>query len=319
MTTSDDQHKVIAFDEFLESQCDTASIEWIDEQLQINSLDPAPVLQNVQRIIERREAECEVDAWRRWVRLLSRIVAVLVSVPLAVVAFDIPTSAMNLNLMGRTGSRGTKAPAVVRQESALPIFMTPAMREQFFALDPTVIAPTLEVFKEEYFRRHVPYGEIIFREARKNDLPPELVAAMVHTASDYRPTFVSHTSAQGLMQILPDTARLLGIRDPFDPEQNVAAGAKYLRYLMNRYNNETMALAAYNAGPGNVARFGGIPPFGETRSYIEKVNRRTQRYRERVRNNYLATLRVQRDEQFAALRLQLAVPAGSGPVEDLDK
>ena len=222
--------------------------------------------------------------------------AVLVSVPLAFAAFDIPTSAMNIDLEGvrKFDLRKSKT-AVARKEPEareLPIFTTPQVREQF--LNARSIAPTLEVFTEEYFRRHVPYGEIIFREARRNNLPPELVAAVVHTESDFRPKLVSNKSAQGLMQIVPDTARILGMRDPFDPQQNVAAGTKYLRYLMNRYNNQTMALAAYNAGPGNVARFGGVPPFGETRSYIAKVNRRTHRYRQRVHNNYLATLRVQR-------------------------
>jgi len=222
----------------------------------------------------------------------------MVSIPLAFAAFDIPTSAMNIDLDGVRGFdlRAPKTPSVqqaIQKEPdprELPIFTTTQVRERF--LDPKVMAPTLEVFKEEYFRRHVPYGEIIFREARRNNLPPELVAAMVHTESDFRPKLVSHKSAQGLMQIVPDTARILGIRDPFDPQQNIAAGTKYLRYLMNRYKNETMALAAYNAGPGNVARFGGIPPFGETRSYIAKVNRRTHRYRQRVHNNYIATLRV---------------------------
>jgi soluble lytic murein transglycosylase-like protein len=94
------------------------------------------------------------------------------------------------------------------------------------------------------------------------------------------------------MQIVPSTARLLGIHDPFDPAQNIAAGTKYFRYLLNRFESETMALAAYNAGEGNVERFGGIPPFPETRAYILKVNRRTDRYRQRVHNTYLATLRV---------------------------
>ena len=222
----------------------------------------------------------------------------LVSIPLAVAAFDIPTSAMNLDLdsVRKFDLRAPKTLAVQkaspREPDAreLPIFTTNQVRQHF--LDAKVIAPTLEVFKEEYFRRNVPYGEIIFREARRNNLPPELVAAVVQTESDFRPKLVSHKSAQGLMQIVPDTARILGIRDPFDPQQNIAAGTKYLRSLMNRYKNETMALAAYNAGPGNVARFGGIPPFGETRSYIAKVNRRTHRYRQRVHNNYIATLRV---------------------------
>jgi soluble lytic murein transglycosylase-like protein len=95
------------------------------------------------------------------------------------------------------------------------------------------------------------------------------------------------------MQIVPSTARLLGIRDPFDPQQNIAAGTKYFRYLLDRFDNETMALAAYNAGEGNVERFGGVPPFAETKNYIIKVNRRTDRYRQRVHNTYLATVRTQ--------------------------
>jgi soluble lytic murein transglycosylase-like protein len=242
----------------------------------------------------QRHAHREKSVLRLAARLVSRGVAVL-SVPLAFAAFDIPTSAMSIDLDAVRGfdlraMRTTVAREAPVQERELQIFTTKAVRENF--LDPNVITPTLEVFKEDYFRRHVPYGDIIFREARKNDLAPELVAAVVHTESDFRPKLVSHKSAQGLMQIVPDTARVLGIRDPFDPQQNIAAGTKYLRSLLNRYKNETMALAAYNAGPGNVARFGGIPPFGETRSYIAKVNRRTNRYRQRVQNNYMATLRV---------------------------
>jgi soluble lytic murein transglycosylase-like protein len=248
----------------------------------------------------QRHARREKSLWRHAVRLGSRGVAVLVSIPLAFALFDIPTSAMNIDLEAvsnfdlRTPKTQTSRLESRKEPDSreLPVFTTAQVREKF--LDPSVLAPTLEVFKEEYFRRNVPYGEIIFREARRNNLPPELVAAMVHTESDFRPKLVSNKSAQGLMQIVPDTARILGIRDPFDPEQNIAAGTKYLRYLLNRYNNETMALAAYNAGPGNVARFGGIPPFGETRSYIAKVNRRTHRYRQRVHNNYIASLRVSR-------------------------
>ena len=176
--------------------------------------------------------------------------------------------------------------------STLPIFTTPSIRETFLEPKASSEPMSLDVFKEKYFREHVPYGGIIFREARKNGLSPELVAAMVHTESDFRPGLVSHKSAQGLMQIVPSTARLLGIHDPFDPQQNIAAGTRYFRYLLNRFDNETIALAAYNAGPGNVSRFGGVPPFPETKSYITKVNRRMQRYRQRVHATYLTALRV---------------------------
>lgn len=224
----------------------------------------------------------------------ARFAAMLVSVPLAFAAMDI-NSAMNLNVVG-LGAGELRAAQVARssaQSGVLPMFTTRAVRDQFLEPETARRSLTIDIFKEAYFREHVPYGAIIFREARRYDLSPELVAAMVSTESDFRSTLVSSKSAQGLMQIVPSTARSLGILDPFDPEQNIAAGTKYFRYLLDRFDSETMALAAYNAGEGNVQRFGGIPPFQETRDYIVKVNRRTDRYRRRVNNQYLATVRVQ--------------------------
>lgn len=230
----------------------------------------------------------------------------LVSVPLALALFDLPSEAMNLNITAlRSSAIPSSSPAPPQksvefygpqplaeaQQDALQIFTTPAIREQFLRV-PEQETVALEVFKEQYFRKHVPFGAIIYREARRNKLPPELVAAIVHTESDFRPHLVSHKSAQGLMQIIPSTARLLGIENPFDPEENIAAGTKYYRYLLNRFDDQTIALAAYNAGEGNVQRFGGIPPFKETRSYVAKVNRRTHRYRQRVHNGYLSALRT---------------------------
>jgi soluble lytic murein transglycosylase-like protein len=219
------------------------------------------------------------------VRIAARTAAVLVSIPLAFAAFDIPTSAMNLGL------REMQIADPPPKERTLPIFTTESLREQFLSPQRTL---TLDLFKENYFSTHIPFGAIIYREARKNDLPPELVAAMVHTESDFRPRLVSHKSAQGLMQIVPGTARILGIDDPFDPEKNIAAGTKYLRYLLDRFDDENIALAAYNAGEGNVARFGGVPPFTETQEYISRVNRRTRRYREGLRTSYISTVRMRR-------------------------
>jgi soluble lytic murein transglycosylase-like protein len=235
--------------------------------------------------------------WRRALRVASRGAAVLVTLPLVFSAFDL-NSVLNLNVIGmnRDELRAAQTARANSGRGALPMFTTRAVREQFLKPDIAPRSLTIDIFKESYFRDHVPYGAIIFREARRYDLPPELVAAMVHTESDFRSTLVSQKSAQGLMQIVPSTARTLGILDPFDPEQNIAAGTKYFRYLLDRFDNESIALAAYNAGEGNVERFGGIPPFQETRDYIVKVNRRTDRYRQRVHNMYLATMRVQRDD-----------------------
>ena len=230
---------------------------------------------------------------RRTLRIVSRGAALLVGVPLACAAFDL-NSAMSVNVIGAKASDLRKPQASkAAAHGALPMFTTEEVRDQFLKPQDPPRSLTIDMFKEAYFREHVPYGEIIFREARRNDLPPELVAAMVHTESDFRNTLVSSKSAQGLMQIIPSTARILGIRDPFDPQQNIAAGTKYFRYLLDRFDSETMALAAYNAGEGNVERFGGIPPFAETKNYIVKVTRRTDRYRRRVHNIYLATVRTQ--------------------------
>jgi soluble lytic murein transglycosylase-like protein len=234
--------------------------------------------------------------WRRAIRVAARGAALMVGIPLAFAALDI-NSVLSLNVVG-IGHDELRAAqnADGRPNGALPIFTTQSVREGFLSGNVTPRSLTIDLFKEKYFRENVPYGAIIFREARRYNLAPELVAAMVHTESDFRSTLVSQKRAQGLMQIVPSTARTLGILDPFDPEQNIAAGTKYFRYLLDRFDNETIALAAYNAGEGNVERFGGIPPFRETRDYIVKVNRRTDRYRQRVHNMYLATMRVQRDE-----------------------
>lgn len=254
------------------------------------------------RVICECQRHAGRDRWRRTTRAVTRGVVILATVPFAYF-FDIPTKAMNLDLTAlrpqvqsrsqrfavRTPSAPSAAPAA---ETGLTVFTTPATREQFLSTTSVQDLVTIDIFKEQYFRSHVPYGAIIYREARKNNLAPELVAAMVHTESDFRPGLVSEKSAQGLMQIIPDTARDLGLANVFDPEQNIAAGTRYFRYLLDRFDNERIALAAYNAGEGKVERCGCVPSIAETEQYIEKVNVRASRYRQRVRNGYLAMTRL---------------------------
>src|SRR6266513_709417 len=146
---------------------------------------------------------------------------------------------------------------------------------------------SLEALKEHFFNNEVPYGSIIYREARRNGLAPELVAAVVEAESDFRPRLVSNKSAQGLMQIVPETSRLLGCDNPFNPAENVAAGTRYLRYLLDRFaGDQQLALAAYNAGEGTIDRFGGVPPFPETLNYLQRVAHGTRSYKQRVQNRY---------------------------------
>ncbi|NIW35918.1 MAG: transglycosylase SLT domain-containing protein, partial [Gemmatimonadetes bacterium] len=123
-------------------------------------------------------------------------------------------------------------------------------------------------------RRRVPrnlrYDSLIFETARAQRLPPALVKAVIAAESNFDPQAVSPKGAQGLMQLMPATARSLGVRDPMLASENVRGGARYLRRLLDRYGDLSRALAAYNAGPTAVDRYGGIPPYRETRQYVDR-------------------------------------------------
>ena len=150
--------------------------------------------------------------------------------------------------------------------------LAPSNVAQKVAQAPQQLNLMTDQVKESFFKSQVPFGSIIFSEAKKNNLPPELVAAVVHTESKFVPTARSGAGAVGLMQLVPKTGRWLGARNLTDPGQNIMAGAKYLRYLVDRFDGNTQkAIAAYNAGEGNVRRFGGVPPFRETRNYVNRV------------------------------------------------
>ena len=145
----------------------------------------------------------------------------------------------------------------------------------------TEMARINDAIRQEFFANAVPFGDLIHEKAQKYDVDPALVAAVVETESRFHPQAHSGVGARGLMQLMPKTGRWLGATNLYDPEQNVDAGVRYLKYLQNRFDgNLTKAIAAYNGGEGNVQRYGGVPPFRETRSYVKKV---MSRYEERQR------------------------------------
>ena len=115
--------------------------------------------------------------------------------------------------------------------------------------------------------------DTIFQKAAKQyDVPVSLLKAIGKAESNFNPEAVSSAGAQGVMQLMPATAQSLGVTNPFDAEQNIMGGAKYIKQMLDRYDGDVkLALAAYNAGSGNVAKYGGIPPFAETQNYVKKV------------------------------------------------
>lgn len=121
----------------------------------------------------------------------------------------------------------------------------------------------------------VPSSEIsrlISNHARRQGLAPRLVQALVQVESGYNPRARSSKGAMGLMQLMPATARELGVDQPYDPDQNIRGGTDYLHKMLRRFSGDlTLALAAYNAGPTAVERYQGIPPYRETRNYVRKV------------------------------------------------
>src|SRR5215218_9785092 len=126
----------------------------------------------------------------------------------------------------------------------------------------------------------VPYGAEITAAARKHGIDPALLAGLVRQESDFNPTAGSPAGARGLTQLMPGTAAGLGVTDVTDPAQSLEGGARYLAQQLATFGGDvTKALAAYNAGPGAVQRFGGVPPYAETQSYVQKVQAFAAAYR----------------------------------------
>lgn len=138
------------------------------------------------------------------------------------------------------------------------------------AVDFATVALNLEIYKAEVAAAAAEFG-----------VDPALLRAVMHAESAFNPNAISNAGAQGLMQLMPATASDVGVANPFEPMQNIRGGARYLSLLLRQFNgDERLATAAYNAGPLNVAKYSGIPPFDETRVYVERVATLRKRYGE---------------------------------------
>ena len=140
------------------------------------------------------------------------------------------------------------------------------------------------------------FAKLVDQIAARHAVDRDLVHSMISVESNYNPMAISNKGALGLMQLVPSTARRFGVSDAFDPEQNVEGGVRYLKYLLDLYNGDhRLALAAYNAGEGTVERFGGVPPFAETRSYVNRVGKALDEKKEAKKLREKSTVTESRD------------------------
>lgn len=212
-----------------------------------------------------------------WLRCISLMAFLLVLVPtlLAPEAEEewrpAPPDAQQIADLERLSSWLTVSPRPgVGHRSALPEEIRSAIRTRDRAFELLRACNTREARQE--LLKHVPYGEDIFRAARQKGVDSLLLAAVVEAESNFVPHVVSPVGAVGLTQLMPSTANSYGLSDPSNPRGNLEAGAAYLRWLLDRYDDDLeKALAAYNAGPAAVDRYNGVPPYRETRSYVERV------------------------------------------------
>ena len=153
-------------------------------------------------------------------------------------------------------------------EPAAPLPGMPAS-DAGLALQPAAFRTTRSLL-----RRSTQFDSIIERNATEHGLSPHLVRAVIQQESGFNPRAVSHKGAMGLMQLMPTTANELGVLDPFDPSENIRAGVRYLKGLLTKFaENVPLALAAYNAGPTAVERYGAVPPYRETRDYVSRITK----------------------------------------------
>ncbi len=159
------------------------------------------------------------------------------------------------------------------------------------------VASTRIFAEDVYLNRLIQhYGEL-YR------IDPVLIHLVIEHESNYDPFAFSEAGAMGLMQLMPDTAWLLGVEDPWDPAQNIEGGVRYLSHQLDRFGQLELALAAYNAGPSSVDSWGGVPPFPETRAYVDRI---TRRYTERT---------AAEDTSFAEEEPELIAP----PIESFER
>ena len=160
-----------------------------------------------------------------------------------------------------------------------PLVAWRTLQDELDTTEPIAHVRCMGLSPQDVAQRADLYLDLIYSLSEKYALNALLVKAVIAEESCFDADALSKVGAQGLMQLMPDTATWLDVVDPHDPEENLQAGMRYLAWLREEFESEELALAAYNAGPGNVRRYNGVPPFAETQAYVSSVQSNYRRYR----------------------------------------
>ncbi|HVZ38796.1 MAG TPA: lytic transglycosylase domain-containing protein [Candidatus Kapabacteria bacterium] len=181
------------------------------------------------------------------------------------------------------GKRGSRTSSLLNKTSV-------EVQERAFRPRGELIAEGPDAVVEMTWK--VPFRDLIQRVSMKYQIDPHLVAALLQQESNFNPNAISVDSAMGLAQMIPGTAEMLGVTNPNDPHQAIEGGVRYLKMLLSRFKgNVEFALAGYNAGPGNVEKYRGIPPFAETRDYVRRI---IARYKEKAAGTFAPVAKLVR-------------------------
>ena len=182
------------------------------------------------------------------------------------------TSSMFSDMLGQvlqanTGNQATEDLSSLLYSGNSPVFVPSSLNSAQSSL-----ASVISSYSSTTTNTGTDYDEIIKRAAEKYNVPEKLISSIIKQESNFNPSATSSAGASGLMQLMPGTAKYLGVTNSLDPEQNIMGGAKYISQMLSKFDgNIETALAAYNAGPGAVKKYAGIPPYKETQNYVQKV------------------------------------------------